>query len=161
MGGAIALELALREPGLLDGMILVSTGAKLRVLPAIFAVIREDFELAVQGMAGFLFSSTAPAELVEEEKLQLRENSPDVLLKDFTACDSFDIMEKVDSIKLPALIVCGKEDRLTSPKYSDFLHSKLTGSELVFLDGCGHMPMLERSAEVNDRIRSFVERTRG
>jgi pimeloyl-ACP methyl ester carboxylesterase len=158
MGGAIALEAALREPDLFGGLVLVGTGARLRVLPAIFKVIREDFDLAVQGMAGFLFGSSASPELVEEQKLMLAENSPDLLLKDFTACDSFDIMDMVQRIALPTLVICGREDRLTSPKYSALLHSKIAGSEWVLLEKCGHMPMLEQSGEFNDRIVSFMEK---
>jgi pimeloyl-ACP methyl ester carboxylesterase len=80
------------------------------------------------------------------------------MLKDFTACDSFDIMEHVGSIHAPTLIVCGREDRLTPPKYSEALREKISGSEIVLLDECGHMPMLEQSGKFNERVSSFVMR---
>jgi pimeloyl-ACP methyl ester carboxylesterase len=137
-------------------LLLAGTGARLRVLPAIFTLVREDWKLALQGMATLFFGSDAPPELVEEEK-QLMENvSAEVVLKDFTACDSFDITADLDSISLPALIMCGKEDRLTPPKYSEFLHDKIDGSQLVLIERCGHMPMLEKSQEFNDCVSSFV-----
>jgi pimeloyl-ACP methyl ester carboxylesterase len=156
MGGAVALEIALREPASLNGLALVDTGAKLRVLPAIFALIRDDFTVAVQAMSGFVLSPSAPAELVEEEKQLLAQNSPDLLLKDFTACDSFDIMDRVDEIKLPTLVICGKDDRLTNPKYSELLHERIAGSEIVLMDECGHMPMLEQSERFNDHLFRFA-----
>ncbi len=158
MGGAIALDIALNDPSRLAGLILVGTGARLRVLPAIFSVIREDFELAIQSMAGFMFGPAASAELIEEEKQLLSKSSADVMLKDFTACDSFDIMDRVGFIRVPALIVCGREDRLTPPKYSQTLHEKLSGSEIVLLDECGHMPMLEQSGKFDERVSSFMMR---
>jgi len=158
MGGAIALEIALRDPSRLAGLVLVGTGARLRVLPAIFSVIREDFELAIQSMAGFTFGPAASSELIEEERHLLAKSSADVMLKDFTACDSFDIMERVGSIHVPTLIVCGKEDRLTPPKYSETLRENISGSEIVLLDDCGHMPMLEQSGKFNERVSSFVMR---
>jgi pimeloyl-ACP methyl ester carboxylesterase len=157
MGGAIALHLALNEPKLLNGLVLVGTGARLRVLPAIFALIREDFSLAVQGMAGFLFYQSAPPALVEEERELLSHNSPELLLKDFTACDSFDIMERVDEIRLPSLVVCGKDDRLTGSTYSELLHQKISGSRFVLFEQCGHMPMLEQSEAFNEILSSFAK----
>ena len=156
LGGAVALEIAMRCQDRVSALLLVGTGARLRVLPSIFSMIREDFGLAVQGMAAFLFGSDASPELIEEEKKLLEDNSADVMFKDFTACDSFDVMDGVASIRLPTLIVCGKEDRLTPPKYSEFLHERIDGSKMVFFDKCGHMPMLERSAEFNDSVSSFV-----
>jgi pimeloyl-ACP methyl ester carboxylesterase len=156
MGGAIALDIALREPARIAGLLLAGTGAKLRVLPAIFSVIREDFELAIQGMAGFMFGPVASSELIEEEKELLAKSSADVMLRDFTACDSFDIMEKVGSIHLPTLIVCGKEDRLTPPKYSELLHENIPGSELILLNECGHLSMLEQSDKFNKCLTSFI-----
>ncbi len=158
MGGGIVLEAALRNPERIGGLLLVGTGAKLRVLPAIFSMIREDFELAIQGMGNFMFSPEASAGLIDEEKRLLAGNSADIMVKDFTACDSFDVMDDLRSIRLPTLILSGKQDRLTPPKYSEFLHERIGGSEIVFFDNCGHMPMLEQTAEFNRRVSSFLTR---
>ncbi len=156
MGGAIALEIALSHPEKLGGLVLVGTGAKLRVLPAIFSVLKEDFNLAIENMAQFTFGPEAPEELLDEEKQLLAGNSSDLLVKDFTACDRFDVMGRVESIDLPALIICGTEDRLTPRKYSEYLHQRIANSELALFEGCGHMPMLEQSNKFNDCVSSFL-----
>ncbi|GAB4336901.1 MAG: alpha/beta hydrolase [Candidatus Abyssubacteria bacterium] len=156
MGGAIALDIALRNIKPVKGLLLVGTGARLRVLPAIFTLVREDWKLALQGMTAFMFGPDAPPQLLEEEKHIMENISAEVVLKDFTACDSFDIISDLDSITLPTLIACGKEDRLTPPKYSEFLHDKIEGSQLVLIEQCGHMAMLEKSREFNDCVSSFV-----
>lgn len=156
LGGAIALDVALRDSTRVGGLLLVGTGARLRVLPAIFSLIRQDFALAIEGVGNSLFSSEAPSELISEEKQLLAKISPNLLIKDFTACDSFDMMDKLAIITAPALIACGKEDRLTPPKYSGYLHEKLANSELVVFDNCGHMAMLEKSAEFNRCVSSFL-----
>jgi pimeloyl-ACP methyl ester carboxylesterase len=158
MGGAIALEIALMGSSRVGGLLLVGTGARLRVLPAIFSVIREDFEIAIQGVGNFMFGSAAPEELINEEKALLAKNSGDIMLKDFTASDSFNAMDRVGSINLPTLIICGSEDRLTPPKYSEYLREKIGGSEIALLDKCGHMPMLEKSNEFNACVSSFLMR---
>lgn len=158
MGGAIALEIALNNPDRLRGLLLVGTGAKLRVLPAIFSMIRDDFEVAIEGMGNFAFGPNVPKDILDEHKALMAQNTPEVLIQDFSACDSFDIMDKISAVSLPTLILCGKEDRLTPAKYSELLHEKIHGSEVVFFDGCGHMPMIEHSAEFNRAVASFLTR---
>ena len=158
MGGAIALEVALRRPERLGGLILVGTGARLRVMPTIFSTIREDFDAAVGGMAAFLLSPDASKELIDEQKRLLAENSADALIGDFTACDAFDVIKELPAIALPTLILCGKQDMLTPVKYSEFLRDNVAGSEAVFLDDSGHMPMLEKSDVFNEAVASFLAR---
>lgn len=156
MGGAVAIEIALMGSSRVGALLLVGAGARLRVLPAIFSIIREDFAVAIEGVGNFMFGSGASGDLVNEEKQLLAKNSGDIMLKDFTACDSFDAKDRVGSIGLPTLIVCGKEDRLTPSKYSEFLREKIAGSEAVFFDKCGHMPMLEQSDKFNTCVSSFL-----
>ena len=158
MGGAIALKIALENPDRLGGLLLVGTGARLRVMPMIFSMIKDDFNAAVEGMASSFFGSAAPENIVNEEKRLLAKNSPDVMIRDFTACDSFDVISELATISLPTLILCGNQDSLTPVKYSEFLHDKIKGSEVVFFDDCGHMPMIERSAEFNEAVASFLTR---
>lgn len=158
MGGAIALEIALNNPARLGGLLLVGTGAKLRVLPAIFSMIRDDFEVAIEGMGNFAFSPNVSQDILDEHKALMAQNTPEVLIQDFTACDSFDIMDNVSAVTLPTLILCGKADRLTPAKYSELLNANIGGSKTVFFDDCGHMPMIERSTEFNKAVASFLTR---
>jgi pimeloyl-ACP methyl ester carboxylesterase len=158
MGGAIALEIALNGSHKLGGLLLVGTGAKLRVLPAIFSMIRDDFEVAIESMGNFLFGPGVSKDILDEHKRLIAETTPEVLILDFTACDSFDIMDELSAISLPTLILCGKDDRLTPAKYSELLHAKIDGSEAVFFDDSGHMPMVEQSAAFNKAVESFLTR---
>jgi len=158
MGGAITLEVALKDPGRLRAMLLVGTGARLRVLPPIFSMIQQDFETAIQQMAGFMFGPGVSTDLLEEERNLMTVNSADVLLADFSTCDSFDVMDKTGSITVPTLILCGKQDNLTPPKYSEFLSKNINNSELCLIDNCGHMPMLEQVTEFNRCVSSFLAR---
>ncbi len=158
MGGAVALEIALRRPERLGGLILAGTGARLRVMPTIFSTIREDFDAAVGGMATFLLSPEAPPDLIDEQKRLLAENPADVLIGDFTACDAFDVVKELDAISLPTLILCGRQDMLTPVKYSEFLRDKMADAEAVFLDDSGHMPMIEKGDEFNEAVAAFLTR---
>ncbi len=109
-------------------------------------------------MIAFTLSPGASEGLIDDQKRLLADNSPDVLLGDFTACDSFDAMKEFPAISLPTLILCGKQDMLTPVKYSEFLRDNMADSEAVFFDDCGHMPMIEKSAEFNEAVASFLAR---
>ena len=65
-------------------------------------------------------------------------------------------MDALRSIKVPTLILCGTDDGLTPPKYSEYLHSQLQGSRLLLVEDAGHMVMWEKPEQVNEAIEKFV-----
>ena len=68
-----------------------------------------------------------------------------------------DTLDKTDSIEVPCLIICGKYDKLTPVKYSQFFHNKIKNSELSIIDKAGHGVMLEQPKKVNHAIEKFIE----
>jgi len=67
-------------------------------------------------------------------------------------------MDKMNLIKIPCLIICGKDDKLTPPKYAMYFNDKIERSELVLIDEAGHLVMLEKLDEVNQAIEDFIEK---
>lgn len=156
MGGAVALTLAL-DFDRVAGLVLVATGARLRVAPAILESIRSDFEAVVKAITAYAWSPEAPSAQVELGQRRLRQAGPDVLLDDLTACDRFDVVERLGEIATPTLVIGASADRLTPVKYARFLADHITAARLVIVDGAGHMVTLERSAEVAGAVRTFLE----
>lgn len=78
------------------------------------------------------------------------------LLRDFEACDRFDVMDRLEETDVPALVACGEDDRLTPPKYSEYLQHHLPGSYLRVIGGAGHMVMLERPDALSSIMRDFM-----
>lgn len=156
MGGAIVQTLALRHAELLKGIILVGTGARLRVFPSILNGIMDHFDETVPRIVQLAYSRKAPKDLLERGIAEMLRCRPEVLYGDFLACDRFDLMEEVEKIQLPTLVLCGEEDELTPVKYSKFLHSKIRRSRLEILSGAGHMVMMESHEAFNEKIREFI-----
>jgi pimeloyl-ACP methyl ester carboxylesterase len=156
MGGAVAQTLALDFASRVAGLVLIATGARLRVAPAILEGIHDNFEGAVELITRFAWSPEAPQTMTELGRQALRETGPDVLLGDFGACDRFDAMERLEEIKTPALIVAGSADHLTPIKYARFLADHIANADLAVVEGAGHMVMLERPKEVTKAIREFL-----
>jgi pimeloyl-ACP methyl ester carboxylesterase len=156
MGGAIALTLAL-DSDCVAGLVLVGTGARLRVAPAILDGIRSDFAGSVELVTRFAWSPEAPARLIELGRRAFLETDPDVFWGDFLACDRFDVMERLGEIQIPTLVITGTADRLTPVKYARFLAESVSGARLTTIEGAGHMVMLERPAEVEKAVREFLD----
>ncbi len=159
MGSAIALDLAIHHPEYVVGLGLLGAGARLRVLPEIlnFAADQNTFIKATDLLAAYSFSSHAPTRLVELATQRLTETRQSVLYGDLVACDRFDAMEDLGSIKLPTLVVCGEDDRMTPLRYAQYLSSAIAGARLDIIPAAGHMVMLEQAQRVAESLLSYLQ----
>jgi pimeloyl-ACP methyl ester carboxylesterase len=156
MGGAIAQTLALQLDQRVSALVLVGTGARLRVTRAILDGIQDDFEGATALITRYAWSPDAAPSLTALGREALRRTAPRVLLGDFLACDRFDVMECLPEISVPALVITGTADKLTPVKYARYLAEHIPDARLVTVEGAGHMVMLERPRQVADAVREFV-----
>lgn len=156
MGGAVAQTLALARPERLAGLILVGTGARLRVLVRILELLREHPVEGQSLIQGLSYAAGTPRERVAVADRVLRETAPRVTLGDYLACDRFDVRERLGEIRTPTLVMTGAEDRLTPLKYGRFLAAAIPGAHLVEIAGVGHFPQLEQPEAVNGPIREFL-----
>jgi pimeloyl-ACP methyl ester carboxylesterase len=63
---------------------------------------------------------------------------------------------RLGAIKVPTLIVWGREDLLVPLNSGNMLAQDIAGSELVVLDHCGHVPMLECAQPFNAALLKFL-----
>ena len=156
MGGGVAQTVALEHPELLAGLVLVGTGARLRVLPRVFELLASDYSdgCALVNVMGF--SAATSQALKDGARAVMLGTRPSVTIGDFAACDAFDVMAGVGGIRAPALAICGEEDQLTPPKYAEFLAAKIPGARLLLVEEAGHFVQLEQPAIVNAGIREFL-----
>lgn len=159
LGGAIALEAALRFPRRVLGLGLIGCGGRLRVDPAILHSASQDatFAAAVNLIGERSFAPGTGARLKELALQRLAETRPSVLLGDLMACDAFDVMGQLQGVHVPALVMCGSEDQMTPPRYSEYLYRNIPGSGLQIIADAGHMVMLEKPSEVAEALGSFLD----
>jgi pimeloyl-ACP methyl ester carboxylesterase len=62
------------------------------------------------------------------------------------------------SIKVPTLVVVGRGDQTTPPDLAAEIADGIPGARLVVLEGCGHLPPMERPDEVNTLLREWLEK---
>ncbi len=51
-------------------------------------------------------------------------------------------------VSVPTLIIWGDQDRIIDPSTAEVFHQAITGSKLLMLHACGHLPQIERPSEV-------------
>ena len=63
---------------------------------------------------------------------------------------------KLGAIKVPTLVLWGREDALTPLAGGKMLAEEIAGSETVIFDHCGHVPQIECSGPFNAALLKFL-----
>lgn len=64
--------------------------------------------------------------------------------------------ETLHGIAVPALVLCGQQDRLRSVDRHEFMHDVIRGSRLVIVPGAGHLPTVERPMRTHEALREWL-----
>lgn len=159
MGSAIALTLAIKYPRKVLGLALLGAGAKMRVMPDILDTVGNSntFESAVDLIHKNAFSENVPPSLIQISKRYMLEIRPPVLLGDFLACNEFNLLDQLQRITAPTLLICGAEDKMTPVKFSEFLREGIPNAQLQTIENAGHLVMLERPDLIADLLKKFTD----
>ena len=169
MGGAIALRLAAEQPALVASLVLIGavgmqadeswlqrhirdTGNN----PMLTVRNKRDYEKMLRiGMAkppavpGFIVTALARQYV---HRLAINAQIGHDMSVDL------DQSAAAASISCPALIVWGRQDKVSHVSNAALLNRTLRDSQLEILDGVGHVPMVEAPQRVADLCRQFLER---
>ncbi len=157
MGGAIALQFVLQYPrSIIDRLILIGTGAKLKVAPAFFDAIEADFDRFLELLGRLAFHKRTIAQIKLNNETVLRKNGGRIFLQDFIICDHFDVRSELHKVVNKTLIIVGQDDQMTPLKYSTFLHKNIKNSQLTIIPEAGHYVFQEKPLAVNNEIYKFI-----
>lgn len=156
MGGALTQLFALKYPEQLGGILLVGTGARLRVNPLVFDLLDTNFDVYIEALGTFMFHDGVSQEMIAASKQEARKCPAQIIRRDFELCNQFDVMDTISSISNQTLIIVGEEDVMTPVKYANYLHTKITNSKIHIIKSAGHMVMLEQSSKVNSIIIDWM-----
>lgn len=158
LGGGIALSVAIYFPQRVSGLMLIDTGARLRVNPKILELARKTASAGRDpgGDSRAGFADSTPQAIVDEVNAQTAGCDPAVKYRDWIADDSFDVMGRLAQITVPVLAVCGAEDPLTPLKYHEFMRDHLPDCRLDVITGAGHWPFAEQPQAFNSSVGKFL-----
>jgi pimeloyl-ACP methyl ester carboxylesterase len=167
IGGMVALRAALVCPDRVAGLILLDTDAGRETARRKLKYHAMGRGVRILGMRPFLASITRllfgattrhqnPG-LVAEWRAEFEAvHVPSALwcLEALMRRDS--LLERLHEIRVPALVLVGKEDGLLPVALSRRIHNRLRDSTFGVISAAGHLSALERPALVNDAIVSFL-----
>lgn len=156
MGGAIAQQLLVDYPEIFLAAVLINTGAKLKVLPDIFDAIKTDSRSFMANLINYILPADLDADHfspIIDDVIEIRQK---VILEDFTACNNFDLRNRLNEIKVPVLIISSENDTMTPLWYGEYLHKNIINSVLKIIPSAGHLVTVEKSELVNLAIKDFI-----
>ena len=68
-----------------------------------------------------------------------------------------DYVDLLAQITVPTLVVVGRHDEFTPISDAEFMQERIPNASLVVIEGAAHMPNLERPAEFNTALQSFLD----
>jgi pimeloyl-ACP methyl ester carboxylesterase len=168
-GGGVALRLALVAPERVDRIALYDAWAYSGQLPAFFHVARADGigeamfatwygERAEDRMAlAFYDQRYVTMELIDAVEASLRRpGTYAAALAAVRAMHYEEVEEQYRTIEHPALLLWGREDRVTPIEIGERLSRELPGARLVVYPGCGHFPMIEHARQSTAELARFL-----
>src|SRR5574340_152532 len=69
---------------------------------------------------------------------------------------TYDTRTRLHEIRVPTLIVHGRQDGRVPLARAEELHAEIPGSRLVVLEDCGHWPHVEKRTEFVAAVKDFL-----
>ena len=168
MGGLIAQETYLRYSHLVKALVLTFTSAAFvggsafgkqfvaeRLAPLDQG--KSMKELAAMSMPAHRGSRSDPAG-VEHAQQIMAEIPPETYRKAVHLLTTFDRRADLPKIAVPTLLIAGSDDKTAPPAIMASMQRKIPGSELVTLEGCGHLGPMDQPSEFNAALERFLRK---
>lgn len=169
-GGMVGMRLALQHPKNVAGLALLDASAETqsraeRIRFRAFISMHRRI-----GIPPFLFHAQIATQMFGPRTLRER---PDLVLESYRKTSGFDregvaraslavvihrtnVLDRLPSIRVPTVVIVGRDDKATPLARSQAIASKIAGSKLVVVEDAGHMTALECPEAVNAELVPFV-----
>jgi 3-oxoadipate enol-lactonase len=164
-GGFVALQMAIRHPGIASRLVLADCGAafseegrqafrnmaaasKAKGLPAIS-------DIAMRRLFAPEFQAQHP-DLMSNRREAFLRTDPEVFQAACAALAELDLRPELGKVNVPVLVLVGEHDEATPPPMSRELATLLPNARLKIIPGCAHVPQLQSPRVFLDSIGDFL-----
>jgi len=158
-GGHVALRIALERPDLLSGLVLAGSSGLIEKSMVSDIQIRPSREW-MQRKIGELFhdkSKMNPADVDRAYKELTDRGNARAMIKLSRSARRNHLGDRIAGIEAPTLLIWGRQDIVTPPEAAMELKAKVPRSRLVWLEECGHAPMIERPDTFGEALNEFLD----
>ena len=164
-GGFVALQMAIRYPGIATKLILADCGAAFSE-PGREAFRNMAAASRARGLAAItdvamrrLFApefQAANPDLVADRRAAFLRTDEEVFRAACGQLAALDLRGELHKVKVPALVLVGEQDEATPPPMSHELAAGLPDARLKIIPGCAHVPQLQSPQVFLDAIADFL-----
>jgi pimeloyl-ACP methyl ester carboxylesterase len=170
-GGALALEVVRRHPGLARSLVLVGAYAgwagslapeEVRArLDRVLAEARRPPEEWAAGYLDGFFAGPVTDDVRDAQLQMVLDVHPAGLVTMISAMAAADLRPVLPEVDVPVLVIHGGRDARSSPDVGRGLHAAIPGARLVVLPGVGHVVNMEAPAAFERELRGFLSSVPG
>lgn len=170
LGGLIAQRIALDHSDRLSALALISTVAGRSPEERQRVLARRD-TLRAEGPLVHLVNSVerwftpefiaANPEIVERRRKDAMLNDPDCYLAAYDVLAGYDLVDELDAIRVPSLVMTGEKDIGSSERMARVMGARIARSELVILPRLRHSILLEAPGLVASHLERFLAEHEG
>ena len=167
MGGYIALNAVKRYQERFSAIVFSDTQCiadneevRKKRMNTIEQINQDGLEKFAEGFVKNIFCESSllnKPDLVEKILNVILSTSPNTIMGTLKAlAERSETCSTLNSISIPTLILCGKEDKVTPTEQSEMMNKAIKNSIFHIIDTAGHMSNLENSNAYNLYLKEFL-----
>ncbi len=175
-GASVALELALRHPERVAGLILVAatpgdlgtgeslmdsmdtmpTPPEVEVLQRVPPGSDDELEATMSALALFFFHDEEAAD--PETVFALATFNATAAVQLMQASNWWSVVDRLGELEAPVLVLVGRHDVFFPPAHSERIQKRARRAELVVFENSGHLPWVEEPDAFHDCVCGWLQR---
>jgi 2-hydroxy-6-oxonona-2,4-dienedioate hydrolase len=158
LGGHIALLYVLARPEKVSSVVLTGSSGLFESAMGTSFPKRGDYDfIRKKTESTFYDPKVASQELIDEVYDIVNDRNKAIrIIATAKSAVRHNLGDKLHQIHVPTLLVWGKQDQITPAFVGEKFDELIENSKLIFIDKCGHAPMMEHSEEFNRHLEDFL-----
>jgi pimeloyl-ACP methyl ester carboxylesterase len=161
LGGWIAVDFAIQHPEMVEKLVLVDAGGlSFDSAPPTISLNPASLDDTKKVLGIVFYNQAMVTDLAVAAVFarHLKDNDGYTIQRIMNGIVTTDQREdkKLPSVHVPTLVVWGTNDALLPLSMGERFHAGISGSKLVAIKECGHIPQLEKPEEFNRAVLDFV-----
>ena len=163
LGGAVALDFAIKYPQKVDSIVLMSSFYKVdEGLKSTLNQLKNSLNVGFEEFYDNILPMVLCPDVIDDnnEELELLKDiasqnaNIEAYIKAVDVCLNFNVEKEVSQINVPTLILAGKYDDISTLDMQKELHNKLENSKLIVFDNAKHNLLVGKN---NEKILAILK----
>lgn len=168
LGSVVALDFALKFPGRVSSLVLMSGFAKVdEHLLDVFAKFKSTLNAGFEEFYDFILPMVLCPDVIADNREELeflkgiasRSANTQAYINAVDACMEFDCEDKLSELEMPALVLVGRYDEITPLDLQRDLQQKIKNSDIVIFDNVKHNLLVgENNIKILEILKDFYKK---